>query len=132
MNQKIKRYFEVIELKLLDSEVVESFEIIRQDISDIDGKIRIRLQLVNRDMVDLFEYIIVENDKIHIKKYHHHWQSSENVLICRWDNAPHHKELDHFPNHMHKDEKVESIVKIPDIKYIIKTIERFFKNKIEQ
>jgi len=129
MNEKIKKYFESIELLLLNSEIIESYEIMRQDISDIDGKIRIKVELTNNDTVDLFEYLEINNNKITIKKYHHHWQTKDNTITCRWDNAPHHKELGGFPHHLHTIDKVESVNKIPDIKYIIKTIERKCKEK---
>ncbi len=30
-----------------------------------------------------------------------HWQDSNNQMIARWDNAPHHKHLKTFPHHKH-------------------------------
>ena len=127
MNIKIKKYFEGLEILLLNSEVVENYEISRQDISDIDGKIRIEIELINNDTVDLFEYLEIKDNKLAVKKYHHHWQTSDNVFICRWDNAPHYKELENFPHHLHKPGKVEASNRIPDIKYIIKTIKKYIK-----
>lgn len=123
MNNKIKRYFEQIELKVLQSPVVENYEIIRKDISDTDGKIRIRLSLTNKDLTDLFEYIAVQNNNIIIKKYHFHWQDKNKNLIKRWDNAPHHKELINFPHHIHYPDRVDSNSDIPDIIYVIGEIE---------
>ena len=34
-------------------------------------------------------------------KYSYHWQSRTGKLICRWDNAPHHKKIATFPHHRH-------------------------------
>lgn len=36
-----------------------------------------------------------------ISKYRHHWQDADGQLRKRWDNAPHHPEIDSFPNHLH-------------------------------
>jgi hypothetical protein len=34
-------------------------------------------------------------------KYSYHWQTSDNQLIIRWDNAPHHPQISTFPHHKH-------------------------------
>ena len=39
------------------------------------------------------------------EKYSFHWQSDEHKV--RFDNAPHHKQLETFPDHMHIDEEVK-------------------------
>ena len=124
MNKRIKDYFDGIEILMVSSNIIEHYEIIRQDISTSDGKIRIKVKLVNLDTVELFEYVELSNSKILIKKYHHHWQSSDCILIRRWDNAPHHIDLDNFPHHIHFLNSVESLDRIPDIKNIINTIEK--------
>lgn len=39
------------------------------------------------------------------ENYSYHWQNSEEVI--RFDNAPHHEELNTFPDHLHIGEEVE-------------------------
>lgn len=34
-------------------------------------------------------------------RYSFHLQNKNDELIFRWDNAPHHPELDNFPYHLH-------------------------------
>lgn len=34
-------------------------------------------------------------------RYSYHWQTKNGALICRWDNAPHHKRIKTFPHHKH-------------------------------
>ncbi|WP_156148182.1 MULTISPECIES: DUF6516 family protein [unclassified Methanosarcina] len=34
-------------------------------------------------------------------KYKYQWQSSEGELLKRWDNDPHHRELNTFQDHVH-------------------------------
>ncbi len=34
-------------------------------------------------------------------KYSYHWQDAKGTLICRWDNAPHHRRIATFPHHKH-------------------------------
>jgi len=35
-------------------------------------------------------------------KYSYHWQTKAGKLICRWDNAPHHRAIQTFPHHKHQ------------------------------
>lgn len=35
-------------------------------------------------------------------KYSYHWQARVGKLLCRWDNAPHHRAVQTFPHHKHQ------------------------------
>ncbi|MCP5050409.1 MAG: hypothetical protein GY940_24815 [bacterium] len=58
---------------------------------------------------------IIDNSILHIKiylsdkeyNYSFHWQKETEELIVRWDNAPHHRDIETFPHHMHTGEMVE-------------------------
>jgi hypothetical protein len=51
---------------------------------------------------------VLFDESIGISKYSFHWQDVAGNLICRWDNAPHHPELDNFPYHAHTKYKVSA------------------------
>ena len=40
--------------------------------------------------------------------YAYHWQAKNGHIIMRWDNAPHHPNLETFPHHKHSPELKES------------------------
>lgn len=42
-----------------------------------------------------------------IKKYSFHWQDKDKNRIRRWDNAPHHPELENFPHHRHLEGEIK-------------------------
>lgn len=128
MNKRIENYFNDIESHIIQNFIIESYDIVKKDISDTDGKIRIKLTLLNKDIVDLFEYIAEEFGNLVMKKYHFHWQDKNNNLKLRWDNAPHHKELDNFPHHIHYIDRVESFSEIPNIHYVLKKINKELGN----
>jgi hypothetical protein len=44
--------------------------------------------------------------KIVLITYNYHWQDDKDRLVKRWDNVPHHKEIDSFPHHLHTSETV--------------------------
>jgi len=55
------------------------------------------------------------------QKYKYQWQFENGELITRWDNVPHHKEIDTFPDHLHNDKGVNESPKM-DLKIVIDII----------
>lgn len=51
------------------------------------------------------------------RQYRFHYMDERNNLICRWDTAPHHKELKTFPYHVHLADGVKESrpVKLIDV-----------------
>jgi len=64
-------------------------------------------------------------------KYRFHYMDLNNKMICRWDNAPHHKELQTFPSHLHLPNFIKNCKHI-DIIYVIDEIENIVINKFEK
>ncbi len=131
-NKIIIKYFDGIETALISNIIIENYDIIRKNISDFDGKIRIRALLKNKDLLDLFEYIVGNSNELITKKYHFHWQNKNAELIMRWDNAPHHKGLKNFPHHIHYNDRIEAFYneEILNILNIIKEIEKIYYHRM--
>lgn len=70
--------------------------------------------------------ILIDQSELHIKEYvsgksylySYHWQDKNGNLRIRWDNAPHHKDIQTFPHHKHtptvkefEEARFEDIVK---------------------
>ncbi|NOX48494.1 MAG: hypothetical protein GXO89_16110 [Chlorobi bacterium] len=104
MNLIIQEYFNQIELRLLENPIYEDYSILRKDLLYNEAKIRILINLTNGDSMELFEYLEDNMGKLESKKCSFHWQSKNRKLKLRWDNAPHHKELDNYPHHIHFEE----------------------------
>jgi len=51
------------------------------------------------------------------RQYRFHYMDERRNLICRWDTAPHHKELKTFPYHIHLPDGVKEsrLVKLIDV-----------------
>lgn len=75
-------------------------------------------QLVEERSASFFKakVILVDGSLLFIKelrfpdgsKYSYHWQDIDGQLLIRWDNAPHHEEIDTYPNHKHVGEEIVS------------------------
>lgn len=96
------RYLDEIALALIASETISSYTVIRSWANTDDGYIRIRATLINGDFWEASEYFVVENDRIVSLDYRHQWMDGNRaVLRRRWDNTPHHPEVEGFPHHCH-------------------------------
>jgi|GEM_PF-337193 len=101
MNTLIAEYFDDIEGRLIASPAITSYRVLRRVVAPSDGKLRVKATLSDGGSVELFEYVTETGGQITVQKYSFHWQDAQGKLVCRWDNAPHHKELANAPHHLH-------------------------------
>lgn len=94
-------YFNDIVESLVVSRAVSSFKILRKELTEEDGYIRIKCNLANGDILEFAEYVVIRKNKIAVETYSYHWQGKAGDLIKRWDNVAHHKNVKTFPHHLH-------------------------------
>jgi hypothetical protein len=97
----IADYLESLKERLLTDGNVATFDVIRERSTTVDGFIRARLAFVDGSQLEFSEYVQRSGDAVGVITYSYHWSDASNDLIKRWDNAPHHPELHHFPHHIH-------------------------------
>ncbi len=125
MNTAIRQYFEAIEAYLIQCPVVAAYQIIRQEVGPTDGKIRIKINLLDDSLVECFEYVCEADSGTQGLKYSFHWQDADGNLIKRWDNAPHFPNLPNSPHHIHhSDGSVSQADNIPAMLTSLETIEK--------
>ena len=54
MNERVRRHFDEIEVRLIECPLILSYQIIRRDISPDDGKLRIRSALSGGGVFECF------------------------------------------------------------------------------
>jgi len=95
-------YLDDIALALIASDLISSYAVIRSWANTDDGYIRIRATLINGDFFEASEYFVIESDRIVTIDYRYQWMDGNRaVLRRRWDNTPHHPEIEGFPHHCH-------------------------------
>jgi hypothetical protein len=98
-------YVAATHLALVESPIVVRYEIVRQRVTSQSGYLRVRIDLSNGDFLEAAEFFRLTPDGIQVADYRHQWMdSSRTRLHRRWDNAPHHPELENAPHHCHTDE----------------------------
>jgi hypothetical protein len=125
VNDKIIQYFDEIEVRLIESLAVASYQVIRRDVSVVDGKMRVKSVLTNGDSFEFFIYMVESNRQLVLEKYSFHWQNREGRLRVRMDNAPHFPDLMNAPHHVHKgDKNVEALLEVPQLLSFLEEIEK--------
>ena len=124
MNPVIARYFDEIEMRLIESPIVASYKQVRREVTPTDGKLRIRATLIDGGLFELFEYVAEEKGRIDLRKYSFHWQGADGELIRRWDNVKHHVDLPNAPHHLRTQEgPPQPVSDVPNAMTILTTIE---------
>ncbi len=118
---KFREYYSQIEDIIRDSPVITNFSIDFDEIDAQIGYLKGRLELVDCSVLYFMEYVEIEDKAANRLKYKYQWQFENGDMIMRWDNVPHHKEIDTFPHHMHKDKRVYASPKM-DLKTVIDII----------
>ena len=123
MNPIIREHFDIFEAKLIESPVIVSYQILRQEIAASDGKLRVKAALSDGGSIELFEYVAESDRHIHLLKYSFHWQDAQGKIRQRWDNAPHHVHS--------KNDSVREVMQVPDVFFVIGEIEKTLQGRIE-
>ncbi|MFZ2410677.1 MAG: DUF6516 family protein [Candidatus Methanoperedens sp.] len=113
-----REYYSQIETIVRDCPIVTHFSI---DFDEIDveiGYLKGRLELIDGSNLYFIEFVEIKGNKANRLKYKYQWQSETGDLIARWDNVPHHQEIDTFPHHMHDENGVYASQSM-DLKTII-------------
>ena len=81
------------------------------------ANLRIRLHLVDNSFLEISEALAVEEGRVAWLSYRYHWQDATGRLVLRYDDAPHHPEIETFPHHKHLREAVVAAQRpaLPDL-----------------
>jgi hypothetical protein len=121
----IDDYFEFLKRIAKKSPEVVNFRLIREFVGVNSGFIRFALDLRDGCELHVFEYI---DSGLHKIDYSYHWLNKEKKLITRWDNAPHHSEIETFPHHVHDGDDIRPSAE-PSFAKILKKIGENYKNE---
>lgn len=113
----IETYLQQIDELLSANPLVSEVQILRRSIRDTELEkvlnYRYRVTLADGGFVEMTERVLEVRSSLEVTKYRHHWQASTGKLIKRWDNAPHHPEIDTFPDHLHDGAENQVVNHVP-------------------
>ena len=106
---KVQRKLGAIKWIIIEQSI--NFDFVSDEMGVITGK----LVFIDKSILDLMELVSTKE-----AEYRFQYMDKDKDLICRWDSAPHHKEVPTFPYHLHtkkgiKESKKVNFVDILDI-----------------
>jgi len=93
----LKNYFNELIDTLNRHPIIIRAEVIRKALFNDEGYIRVMAKTLRGNELHIFEYIVRNK----AEKYAYHLQDPLERLIFRYDNRPHHPEVNTFPHHKH-------------------------------
>ena len=101
----IEEYLQRLDELLSTSPWVADVEVVRRSVRDTELEktlhYRYRVGLADGGLVEMTERVLEAQGTLQVTTYRHHWQDPSGRLVQRWDNAPHHPEIETFPHHLH-------------------------------
>lgn len=114
----IEEYLRKLDEFISSTPEIIDVKVIRRSIWDTGlekvANYRYKLTMSDGSLLELTERLIEERETLSLKKYRHHWQRPDGKVRKRWDNAPHHSEIDTFPHHLH-DNSENNVVRHNEI-----------------
>lgn len=94
--------------------------------SDELSKFNAKLRFYDESQLEAFEALLEEYRRVVKSRYSYHYQNSEGKLIFRYDNAPHHPEIETHPHHKHvgSDENIIA-AQPPDLSDVLNEIDDY-------
>jgi len=121
-NPVIRKFITEIEKSINSSSIVLSSNIQKyfgpgEETAYLKGHITI----IDSSILEIAIFAIESRGSLSIDKYRLHYMNNAGQMLFRYDNSPHHREIDTYPHHKHKLDKIVSS-KMPTLKEILSEI----------
>lgn len=77
--------------------------------------------IIDSSILEIAIFAIESRGSLSIDKYRLHYMNNAGQMLFRYDNSPHHREIDTHPHHKHTPDKIVSS-KMPALKDILNEI----------
>ena len=97
--RNIVEYFDKVQnlVKGLPRVEIERYE--EHVLSEERGNLRIRVRCFDNSLLEISEAIHIIEGTFTWLRYRYHYQNPDGSIIFRYDNTPHHPDVDTFPDH---------------------------------
>lgn len=102
-----REYYAGVQKAILAAPHAIQTDISFDEVSEEECYIRGVITLRGVFELHIAEYVVTEPEFKRLK-HRFHLQTSDNQMIVRWDNAPHHPEVKTHPDHIHVGQKIKA------------------------
>jgi len=82
-------------------EAIVDYSISVEEVTASEGLIRGVIVSLDGSRLRFLEYVSITGGEVARLKYRYHYEDPDGRLVFRYDNAPHHPEVETFPHHKH-------------------------------
>lgn len=97
----LSQHIQEIDNAIRECTLVVKYTMYKEQLSPNTGYIEGEIFFINNSRLAYFEFYNLAESSIECEKYRYQFMDSNNQLIFRYDNAPHHSEISSFPHHKH-------------------------------
>jgi hypothetical protein len=80
-----------------------------------------QITIIDSSTLEISIFATESSEKLSVDKYPLHYMNAGGQMVFRYDNSPHHPEIDSYPHHKHTPGKIRPS-KIPSIQDILNEI----------
>lgn len=110
----------ILSRREIEVEEIEIFD--RSDRPGQTSEFYAQLRFYDGSQLQVVEKLIVDRYIIIKPRYAYHYQQADGTLILRYDNVPHHPEVETYPHHKHVGDKVVA-TQPPDLSEVLHEID---------
>ena len=99
-------HFDELERRISSNPLVIFHDLKKSQTSPSTLYVKGEIVFVDGTSLAIFQHIRMIEAGAIITDYRYHYMNFENQMIFRYDNAPHHDELETHPHHKHVGEKI--------------------------
>jgi hypothetical protein len=118
----IQRFVENIEKTIASSSIVLSSDVQKHFGPALETVyLKGRLLIIDSSILEIAIFATESRKTVSIEKYRLHYMNSTGQMLFRYDNAPHHPEIDSYPYHKHTSDRIVPST-MPTLKDILNEI----------
>ncbi len=118
----IQRFVEDIEKTIASSSLVLSSNVQKHFGPALETVyLKGHLLIIDSSIFEIAIFATESRKTLSIKKYRLHYMNNTGQMLFRYDNAPHHPEIDSYPHHKHTPDKIVPST-MPSLKDILNEI----------
>jgi len=124
----IAEYFDKVQSYVGELQRVEIEKYDEQILTEVRGNLRIRLRFQDNSLLEISEAIYINKGNFIWLSYRYHYQNPDGSVIFRYDDTPHHPDVETFPEHKHVGDKVVKANR-PVLEYLISEVKNHLITK---
>lgn len=114
---EVQRELEAIKWIIVEQSI--NFDFVSDEMGIVSGSII----FIDKSILEFMELVGIRG-----VEYRFQYMGKDKDLICRWDSAPHHKEVPTFPYHLHTKKEVKESKKVSFIDILRIIAEKIIEN----